>query len=411
MAHSLKEAALVASESAPTMLTHLDTTIASQADPHELPRTIDDLRSGVGSASYDDSVQLATFARNRHNGQRKLCVALIEFLARVHHQQIATRGRTSPVLVLYVGASIVAALVAHELFPDDRFVCYDPNFEMTVDVARQELGEHANDIIDSKVKVARVSVLPGTLVSALKCKPVFLYTGSSTGRFRDSDCAYMTDVARDAGMELAFVSDIRRSIRGATKERGIAEDMVAQARWVLLLKVRLYSCKFRLPFKLTDEIRAEYAKLGQISDSAAENGLVPYLSGACSLQKHARAFSTELRLMGTEIPRMTRYSICEVESLLAPFNVVHRGYTHYRAYAAPSLTLTATGIPQAVVKYAADMIKESTGCMGTFDALGEACVLRDAVLTRDVPGSIPFLRACMRLCRTFAPRSARRWSV
>jgi hypothetical protein len=216
-------------------------------------------------------------------------------------------------------------------------------------------------------------------------------------------------------MELAFVSDIRRSVHDSRKEHAISEDMVNQARWTFLLKVRFYCFKFRLPFVLAEDVRAEYAKLADVS-MLADDHTVPYFGGECMLQKYAPDPTTEMRLFGTRTPIVVTYDISEVESLLASFNVVHRSRTNFKPYAA----ITYDGdvrIPPNEVNGAAmrldGIVSEDSRGVSTpsvsFDTLGECCVIRDAVLVGDPSaGAYAYVSACARFNSIFAVRTRRR---
>ena len=411
-----REAVAIAKTVAPSMLTHIETACASTRSPITIPRTLDDLRSSFGGASYPESVKMSNLSRNKHVGQRKLCLALIEFLTEVHALQLRTTQRTTPLFVVYVGSSIVAALAANDLFPNDRFMCYDPSFDMTVDIARRELGPDSLKILDSRVATMTRTMSPRDAVRSLSSKPILLFTGQAAGRFHDSTCAYVLNVANLLpSMETAFVSDIRRSVHDLRKEHAISEDMVNQARWTLLLKVRFYCFKFRLPFALADDIRAEYATLADTS-MLRDDHTVPYFGGMCMLQKYAPDPTTEMRLFGLNTPSMTLYDISEVESLLAPFNVVHRSRTTFKPY--PAITRDGDErIPRKDVEGAAmrldGSVNDGTGTYwaSSFDTLGECCVIRDAVLVGDQSAGVSaFVRACARLNSIFAVRARRRSS-
>jgi hypothetical protein len=408
---NLREAEAMAKASAPSMSSHVHIAMTSLKAPVRIPRTLEEVRQRLGGARYEDSVKLVKIAENVHAGQRKLCLALIEFLTEVHNRQLVTEGGISPVLVLYVGASVVACLSAHDLFPNDRFVCYDPNPAMTLDVALRELGPDGSKVIEARVTIETRKLSTRDAEKALRRKPILLFTGQSAGTFNDSACRYIVDLARiSSPRTLVFASDIRRSIHGQAKEHAIAEDMVNQARWAMLMNVGCYCFKFRLPFTLTEEIRSEYAKLGSPAASLGKHdgNTVRYLGGSLTLQKYARDFATEVRLMSLQAPEFVEYDIKDVESLFAAFNVVHRGHTRFK----PSGAMTSTGdirVPAAEVMRAVEGIQVSSDCHGTFDPLGEACVIRDAVVVANtLAGVNDFRRACARFCSMFLSRAHRR---
>jgi len=403
------EAESAAKAVAPSLLPHFTMAINSLNNPMAMPRTLGDLRAHFGEALYNESVKLAELkiSESNHVGQRKLCIALIEFLTEVHAFQLQSVGHSSPVLVLYVGSSLVAALAANDLFPGDRILCYDPIVEMTLDVARRELGSSATKIMNSRITTTTAPLSAATASSELSKKPILLFTGQAVGTFRDDTCKYVLEVARHCNsIEIALVSDIRRPILGAEKELGIAEDMVNQARWAALLQVRFYCFKFRLPFDVTGDIRAEYAKMVPESLRLDSSKCVPYLDGQCVLQKYARDPSTEMRLTGLSKPTVVMYDVAEVEALLAPFNAVHRSWTSFVPYAS-AISGSERIAPASVLK-AARCASAGTPLPGrgaSFDTLGECCVIRDAVLIgKPHAGVADFEAACAHFNGMFAAR-------
>ena len=356
---------------APDILPHLDIARQSSNEPVLLPRTMADLSSRMGSGPYDQSALIArTLRSNQHRGQRKLSVALIEFLCEAHGRQFAETRRVSPLLVVYAGASILAALAAHDLFPRDRFICYDPCREMTVSVAIRELGGRSS-ILRDKVHITTTSMHPGSVARALRARPILLFT-DAVGTFDIECCKLNASIQKLIGYELAFVSDVRRHISaGPAKELAIAEDMANQAIWTRALCVRFYCLKFRLPFRADQAIRGHYERLARCMSAQMPyaHDVLPYFDGTCYLQKFARTASTELRMIGCRHPSIKHYSLNDVESTLAPFNAVHRGHTVFRPYS----------VPWFLAKTPVDL---SPVC-AKFDTLSEACIIRDAVIIND----------------------------
>lgn len=391
----------------PTSLSlHMHAAANSHANPIVAPFCLSDLPERTGYADYSESVQLSGLSRNRHAGQRKLALTLIQFLTQVHAQQIAQGGKSAPVLVLYAGGSVPASLAALSFFPHDRIVCCDPSMEMTLPVTRRELGPRWRDIVAARVATVFSTPTYSKAVDALLDKQVMLVTGDA-GRVTDSKCVWALGLSRAIDMELVFVSDIRRDVSGPSKERVIAEDMIQQARWVQRLGVERFSVKFRLPFAVTSETRALYLRLTphvSMQTATQTPHKLPYLSGTCALQQYARPFSTELRLMGFQKPCVVWYDVHEIESLMAAFNAVHRGSTRFTPYA-PVLLDGATSIPDHLVEQVArvmegvDAKSASSGAVvaqnARFDAIGQACVVRDAVLTSG-GGAAEFSAACVR---------------
>jgi hypothetical protein len=369
--NALSEAKAAAQSYAPGILPHLTIASDSANAPVLLPRTMADLSTRLGTGPYDQSALIArTLRSNQHRGQRKLSVALIEFLSVAHGRQFAETKKTAPLLVVYAGASILAALAAHELFPCDRFICYDPCREMTVTVAVKELGGRAH-ILRDKVHVSTTQMHPDSVIRALRSRPILLFTDAA-GTFDMKACSLSTITQKTINYEMAFVSDIRRHIAaGPAKELAIAEDMANQAIWTLALAVRFYCLKFRLPFHADRAIWGQYERFANFMSEPmpCTQYTLPYFDGTCYLQKFARTASTELRMIGCRYPRIKHFDVRNVESTLAPFNAIHRSLTVFRPYSEPWF-VAKTPVDLSLVP-------------SKFDTLSEACIIRDAVIIND----------------------------
>ena len=340
---------------------HIDSAIASRSGhPLAVPRTLDDVARVLGRAPYVASSPAlrALMASNCHIGQRKLALALLDFL-----NACAKTHQTTDLFVVYPGASILACLAAAGLYPSARFLCFDPAFDATVTNVRQELGRRADEAMRN------VHVVRAKAADAQTAQDAFA-KGFTTVVFTDAAGMYGSDshaLARDVHAHLdehdtlkrkramVFCSDVRMSVSrtlpggGTTSdpsEQQIAEEMVAQARWIRDLGVQCFQVKFRMPFApVSDDISAMYESLGAqlgSADMAAgaptktkaaskehPDTTLPYLDGECRIQIYARETSAELRLLGTSGVRVKRYSVQQIEECMAAFNVVYRAHAGF----------------------------------------------------------------------------------
>lgn len=355
-----------------------------------IPRRFDDLK-GLGSAPYDSKNAVTFLARNHHMGQRKLCVAMVEFLTFAHLRQLKQTGSTRPLLVVYAGCSLLAALSGRSIFRRDLFMCLDPSWKMTVPVVQRETGAN----LAEHIEVLRHAPVQ-TIADCLRGKGI-VYLTEGAGKFTDASCAKVNALhSHFPGYDVAFVSDVRTVKKGCTsdKEVTIASDMVDQARWVVKLQPSFCSLKLRLPFLVTPEIRGVYARLGQ-----ARPDHVRYIDGMLVLQKYARNESTEMRLFATPPFKFVTYDVRDVESHFSPFNIVHRGHTLF------DHPVNGHDIPvpsAAITRIYAKAIATCMGSLVTYDESGEAEVLREAasVLFAD-NSSVPIDRVFARISSTF----------
>jgi len=384
-----------------SMKRHINIAIESRSGDRSanqpLPRDLEDIRR-LGSSAYQSTNPWSYLIRNGHEGQRKLCIAMIEFITEVQahrqheHRPLDVSG-IPPLLVVYVGSSIMAAAAGRDAFPGTKFVCFDPSWKMTVPVLHRESGAYGTRIMEERVRVLKNSS-GYALSAALKWRDVAFVTDSA-GKFTDETCECVKDLLRRMpGYELAFVSDVRSPVRQtpAEKESAIARDMADQARWVAKLGARFYSLKLRLPFEATSEIRAIYETACDSFPAGPEGrrpldvpGLsetrVPYLSGRCVLQKFARNMSTEMRLMGMEAPSVVVYDIRDIERTFFPFNTVHRCNTRFDLVEGRRFKSSDTRAESALIARANEHIAATVASrdrMATFDEIGEAAVIADA---------------------------------
>lgn len=349
---------------------------------------------------------------NCHIGQRKLSLALVEFmtLARV-------RCGSDSMFVVYPGASIMACLAATHLFPGARFLCFDPSYASTVQNVLRELGDHAQMSM-RKVSVIRERVaIADAAVKAFETGSTIAVFTDDSGLYGDASHTLALDVQRRVAKdsELLFVSDVRMSGPDG-KEPGelqIAEDMAAQARWLKDIGARCWVVKMRLPFlnaagALDPAVAAVYAKLGGTS-TAGKAHEVPYLQGTPYVQLYGRTTTTELRLVGLDGFAMQTYDLRPVEQIMAAFNTVHRSHTRFTS----AESVRGPGFDELV-----DETLSPEARKGTYDAVAEASILRDALATRlSAPPSTDALRAVFaefsalfaqgRHPRTCAPQSGK----
>jgi hypothetical protein len=364
---------------------HIDRAEASQTDPPvQLPRTLAEADATLGRADYRE--KLGPLQRlqdaNVHIGQRKLALSLIDFLTR-------SKG-TGDAFVVYPGASIIACLAALQPFPKALFLCFDPVFASTVTNARRELGRSA-DAQMRKVAVVRKPRADADDATAAFAKgaSVVVFTDDA-GMYGDDSHVLARAVFANVrkGHELVFASDVRRSSPGGRRpptELQIAEEMAAQARWVKSIGARAWTLKLRFPFldasgALAPDVARVYAKsardLGstitaEYGEPGGDSPKVTYLDGEACLQAYGREGTTELRLIGTKGFALRRWDIRSIERIMTPFNAVHRSHTRFVAGDDDFAELV-------------DSTLTPRGRRGTFDALLEACILRDAPTSTDL---------------------------
>lgn len=372
----------------------LDKAISSHVEhPVGIVRTLDEMDAVFGRVPYrEDMGPLKPLLRdNCHIGQRKLALALIEFMTK------AITSCKSDVFVVYPGASIMACLAAANLFPRARFICYDPSFASTVPNVRRELGSRADaamrDVTIFKQAVARAE----DAVDAFERGASIVVFTDASGMYTDTShelaATVRSRIALEEGFrrEILFVSDVRMDRKG--KEPGelqIANEMAAQARWIQLIDAQYWVLKMRLPFLdgdgvLDPKIAAVYAELARTMGYVGEEpGSVPYLDGDAYVQLYGRESTTEMRLVGLKGCQMRMHAIRPVEQIMAAFNVVHRAHTRFTDDS------RMPGFADVV-----DELLSPEDRKGTYDAVVEACILQDAVSVDGPPCDLATLRSCI----------------
>jgi len=345
---------------------HVRRAVASYDDPLPLARTIEDMDIPA-PLSYSDtrvsSLMYDLTVTNCHDGQKKLTMSLLEFVA-----ESLARLECSPedVLLVYAGASGLAAAVASCVFPGLKLVLFEPSddvltytpaaFKNTI-VIRTPLPSSGSDNSNwrrNNVSTGSSSVFTG--------KEVVIFTGRA-GWFDDSAAHYCRHVFFPASgkTHILFTSDIRKGKDGNTDEVEIAQDMRDQMRWTMQTGCSAYMHKFRFPY-LDDanekEIVRRYHDLTDLPAEAfdykpsrrakASDGgdfRMPYLDGLLYIQLYARQRSLELRLIGfaqdplAPVPSK-RYSLRDydnVEDKMTTFNAFYRTHARYASASSEGL--------------------------------------------------------------------------
>jgi hypothetical protein len=362
---------------------HIQRALDSEAANLVLPRTLDDAHETLGSAGYlSGASQLTTLPKhNCHIGQRKLALGLIDFMT-----LSSVKHGGAPLFVVYPGASIMACLAAHQIFPTARFLCFDPEFKATVPNVKNELRSTTADHFEKVAVIRGESVPVDDVVRHFTAgKPIVVLTDGA-GMYGDAshDTVKIVYAQVEGGAaakrSMIYCSDIRRSgpdaQGGDPPEDQIAEEMVSQALWAKALGVECLMFKMRLPFpkpdgSVPDDLYAIYRTFCEgvdatFSDGSRMAGRVGYLDGECRLQAYARQTSAEMRLISTNGVRLKAYDLKRVEETMAAFNNVYRSFACFK----PDVAVPA--------EYAAHMQRQLTAdnnrCM-SFDAVAEACIL------------------------------------
>ena len=374
------------------------------------PRTFEQAEALYGRAPYK------TVSTNCHIGQRKLTLALLEFLTLVRARH---RG---PLLLVYAGASLVAATVAVELFRDVFVLAFDPNRKATVDNARHELGK---DRLDRSLAVledlnARDA---DAAARAFVLRRVVLCTGAA-GTYGDDTHAFVAQTAKTLGAQIAFASDVRSGGDGKRTDL-IMRDMLNQARWALQLQTPFFQFKFRMPFpdemqgdtgkRILDEFKrfAEFEALGLALPTRAPKGLkLPYLAGDLLLQVHPRPDTTEMRLTSTRTPSVKWYDLKRIEEVMAAFNQNARTGCMAIHLPADLAEHTARCLVPANSRERCAARAASRGIRslaGPYDALAEAHIVATVARITNTPALqvADIVASAMRASRERHPRTCR----
>ena len=332
----------------PQLAAHLDVAEKSHDEPLKLFRTFAQLDSFVKSIqksapqpTYEAiskcEIASALASVNCHNGQRKLTLSLLEFLSTAF-----ARLKCAPrdCIVVYAGASGMAAAVAATVFEGLRFVIYDPdpNVLNLMPRVRREVVRDAKSVerdVPRMLSRTHIVVLTGT-----------------AGWFDDASCAFIRDRIAPTAKHVLFISDVRVE----PSEARIAQDMMDQQRWVLTLRPDAYMFKFRVPYahdlgsylrRYRDEAQSlrlrEKSHAHHQAPTPVDNvGVMEYLEGDLFIQLYGRTRTAEMRLIGFASgadssggsnPKKTfsfrGYGVAEIENALALFNAVYRSHAAF----------------------------------------------------------------------------------
>lgn len=300
---------------------HIDRVRESYANPIKLYRTLGEMESKnlMTFREVDEDKTLSELSQiNCHNGQRKLTLSVLEFLAQALKKDKSEGIKT----VVYAGASGLAAVVAAKIFERVRFVLYDkqPN---TVDL----ISKSFSDVVIHRSK----HDVPDT------SKRIVVYQ-----EWFDDDEAFKFSKMKD----ILFISDVRGD---DTSEIEIARDMRAQQRWAVLTGSEAYMFKFRVPYEWSQEIEEAYNDIEHLEIAAKKIGKkfkspikktssndgneIEYLDGEAHIQLYARPKTAELRLIGfkhkNDTYKTRKFNIAEVENKMATFNAFYRSHAMY----------------------------------------------------------------------------------
>ena len=298
---------------------HVDAALRSLKEPIPLFRTLEEWT--VPSSMIPTYAQVSALGCNAlsivncHNGQRKLTLSVLEFVC-VALERLECKA--SDLVVVYAGASGLAVTIAAKLFPDLRFILYDPAPNTTA-----LLDPSFKDVV---VHTTKASADAGIRSWTLSEHQVTVCTGDA-GWFNDDVAAALKPVIakNKRTKHVAFISDVRVS----NDEDSIVNDMLNQQRWTGLLGATAYMFKFRVPYD--EKLISKYEVHGRKGDR--EGGKMPYLDGSLYIQLYPRPTTAELRLIGFRVSpshyRLRMYDVREIEGKMALFNLVYRSNARF----------------------------------------------------------------------------------
>lgn len=312
---------------------HLRKAISSHATPMELFRTVEGYKEAVDFATHRPSPYEvaknetpALNASNCHNGQRKLAVALVEFVS----DALASSSAFSATLV-YVGASAAASAAVSKLFPRLRIIMFDYAPDLVECRNNNNINGGSRDCLMTRASSGPEDKVAVTVIRNVRDRESGLRTAiendtrlvactGKAGWFDDGVAALLRRLLLASPKNpLLFVSDIRKD---NSDEVIITEDMIDQRRWVEMIGCSHFMLKFRVPFEWPDAVLAAF--------ESTEVGRIKYLAGTLYLQLYPPANSAELRLVGRPDARgayATRfYDVFEIEDAMILFNQVYRSH-------------------------------------------------------------------------------------
>jgi hypothetical protein len=384
---------------------HLRRARESYAKPLPLFRTLDEFQQGLSPrvryAAADKSVALGVLATgNCHNGQKKLTLSLLEFVA-LAVKQLKVPPRD--LCLVYAGASGMASVVAATVFPGLQLVLYDPD-PKTVAI----MPPFADKI------VYRQPLAAGQAVDLSKRLVVF--TGGA-GWFDDAVARSIRAAVQAAKprRRVLFVSDIRVD----ADEARIVQDMVDQQRWALLVQAEVYMFKFRIPYLWDRTTVAAYAAAAaglaaatgcrvdpapspspspspalaqqqQPQQQQQQQHVFPYLAGDMYIQLFGRPRTGEMRLIGaakkksaaaspTPTYALRSYDANAIEDKLAIFNPVYRSQVKFAFGNSAAFLREDAGFPtyEAVAEFA--ILSRCCRALGSGTSLVEETALHKRV--------------------------------
>ena len=327
---------------------HVQAAMDSHVTPLPVFRTLGDfsktletkaVHSGT-TVPYAEIVKMRELDRltsvNCHNGQKKLAMSVLEFVA----VAIANlKCAQSELLIVYAGASGLSSVIALTVFKELQMVLYDPAantvslmppFADKVVYTRKEDGEAEPDM----------------------SKRLLVYTAKA-GWFDDAAARKWSLIGPKTQQRkhVLFISDIRVK----ATEPAIVQDMLNQERWALLIGSSMYMFKFRLPYHFDAAVERAYGDMAHL-EATGRTLILPtghskgqptghptghtkgkqfsYLDGDLYIQLYGRQMTAEVRMIGardksTQAYKMRSYDIADIEDKLALFNSIYRSHAKF----------------------------------------------------------------------------------
>lgn len=328
---------------------HLGRAIASyvSGQPFALFRTVDDFRKEAclddhPADPYHDAVHATPTLNpfNSHNGQRKLAMGVLEFF--VDSMRQLPPG--TPIVIVYAGASAAASAAIAKLFPHVQIIMFD--YAPDLASGGRLLTRGSDSVPTTIIQDARKDVRRDELRQAIcvdKTRLIACANGEA-GRFDDEVAKDVVDFVTQASPDakILFISDIRRDDK---TEQTIAEDMMAQKKWVEISRCFRFMLKFRMPYQWTPNILAAF--------DSTEDKKIKYLAGSLYLQLYPPATSAELRLVGSGTALETaEYNVRQIEDTVNLFNNVYRSHAVF----GPNNALYESVAENAIMRSAAHLV-------------------------------------------------------
>lgn len=323
----------------PFISKHLESCLHSYKKPKSIKRRLKELDYlSEPEVTYTDISKLQETRKlslsNCHDGQRKLTMSVLEFVANSLNK---LNCNEEDVMVVYIGASGLASGICSLVFPKMFFLLYDPDPNI-LDYLPEEV-KHKTSIYKQTNKMKTLN----------KDKPLTIFT-ERAGFFDDLSAKYCYDVYFKQLVNkkyLLFISDIR--LGSDLKETDIVNDMKNQMHWTTEIHADRYMHKFRIPYideikkkeeantillSYNDAIHNPNFSLSSHIDEQSNNNFL-YLKGDLYIQLYGPQRSVELRLHGSKNKKtnkydLSRYNFKEIENKLALFNTIYRSHCAYK---------------------------------------------------------------------------------